>query len=109
MEFRSIFAEGMTMLQHTLLALRIVATALLAGLMLGGCSKVSPTMASNSNETVATLPLPLKHYNPGRAFDGGPVDLCLILSGQMYGYLQPCGCSRPQVGGLERRFELMRR
>jgi Cytochrome c554 and c-prime len=27
----------------------------------------------------------------------------------MYGYLQPCGCSRPQVGGLERRYELMRR
>jgi hypothetical protein len=32
----------------------------------------------------------------------------LVLSGQMYGYLQPCGCSRPQVGGLERRFELVR-
>jgi hypothetical protein len=27
----------------------------------------------------------------------------------MYGYLQPCGCSRPQVGGLERRYELLQR
>jgi hypothetical protein len=33
-----------------------------------------------------------------------PPDLVLLLSGQMYGYLQPCGCARPQLGGLERRF-----
>jgi nitrate reductase cytochrome c-type subunit len=27
----------------------------------------------------------------------------IMLSGQTFGYLQPCGCSRPQFGGLERR------
>ncbi len=27
----------------------------------------------------------------------------LVVSGQTYGYLQPCGCTRPQLGGLERR------
>ncbi len=31
----------------------------------------------------------------------------LVLSGQTYGYLQPCGCSRPQLGGLERRAQLV--
>src|SRR5829696_1170878 len=31
----------------------------------------------------------------------------LVLSGQTYGYLSPCGCSRPQKGGLERRYNLM--
>lgn len=31
----------------------------------------------------------------------------LVLSGQMYGYLQPCGCSRPQLGGLERRAQFI--
>lgn len=51
----------------------------------------------------------VKKFLPGRAFPGDPVDLCLILSGQMYGYMQPCGCSRPQLGGLERRNELMNR
>lgn len=30
-------------------------------------------------------------------------DAVLVLSGQTFGYLQPCGCSRPQFGGLERR------
>jgi hypothetical protein len=30
-------------------------------------------------------------------------DAVLLLSGQTFGFLQPCGCSRPQLGGLERR------
>jgi hypothetical protein len=34
-------------------------------------------------------------------------DAVIVLSGQMYGYLQPCGCSRPQIGGLERRAVLI--
>ncbi len=33
--------------------------------------------------------------------------MTLVLSGQTYGYLQPCGCSRPQMGGLERRYNFM--
>ncbi|MCS7160624.1 MAG: multiheme c-type cytochrome, partial [Gemmatales bacterium] len=36
-------------------------------------------------------------------------EFVLAFSGQMYGYLQPCGCARPQVGGLERRYELIQR
>jgi hypothetical protein len=31
-------------------------------------------------------------------------DLAILLSGSMHGYLLPCGCSHPQVGGLERRY-----
>lgn len=30
-------------------------------------------------------------------------DAVVVLSGQTFGFLQPCGCSRPQMGGLERR------
>lgn len=30
-------------------------------------------------------------------------DAVLVLSGETYGFYQPCGCSRPQKGGLERR------
>src|SRR5262249_13199564 len=33
-------------------------------------------------------------------------DLVLLLSAQQHGYLLPCGCSRPQKGGLERRYNL---
>src|SRR5437899_2545097 len=34
-------------------------------------------------------------------------DLVIVLSGQMHGYLQKCGCSHPQKGGLERRYNFI--
>jgi hypothetical protein len=36
----------------------------------------------------------------------GRPDLVLMLSGEMHGYLQPCGCTNPQYGGLTRRYNL---
>ena len=33
--------------------------------------------------------------------------LVLLLTGQQFGYLQPCGCSEPQYGGLERRYNFV--
>src|SRR5262249_4720406 len=39
---------------------------------------------------------------------GRKPDLVLVLSGEMRGYLQPCGCSRPQLGGLERRYNFIK-
>jgi hypothetical protein len=40
--------------------------------------------------------------------EGRTPDVVLLFSGQVHGYLQPCGCSEPQYGGLERRFNFMR-
>lgn len=34
-------------------------------------------------------------------------DAVVIVSGQQHGYLDPCGCSRPQIGGLIRRYNLI--
>jgi hypothetical protein len=34
-------------------------------------------------------------------------DAVIVLSGQTFGFVQPCGCSRPQMGGLERRANFM--
>jgi hypothetical protein len=34
-------------------------------------------------------------------------DLALVLSGEQRGYLQPCGCSRPQLGGMARRYNFL--
>jgi hypothetical protein len=36
-----------------------------------------------------------------------PPDLAIVVSGQMYGYVQPCGCSSPQKGGLARRYNFI--
>lgn len=33
--------------------------------------------------------------------------VALFLSGQMHGYMMPCGCSDPQIGGLERRYNFL--
>jgi hypothetical protein len=34
-------------------------------------------------------------------------DLVLVVSAEEHGYLLPCGCSDPQKGGLERRYNLI--
>ena len=45
---------------------------------------------------------------PGRVFaKWKKPDLVLVVTGQQKGYLLPCGCSKPQIGGLERRYNLL--
>ncbi len=46
---------------------------------------------------------------PGRVLRGwNKPDLVLVLTGQQHGYLLPCGCSSPQVGGMERRYNFLK-
>jgi hypothetical protein len=33
----------------------------------------------------------------------------LVISGEQFGYLEPCGCTQGQLGGLKRRYELIER
>ena len=33
--------------------------------------------------------------------------VAIVFSGQMHGYINPCGCSHPQYGGLERRYNFI--
>lgn len=46
-----------------------------------------------------------------RLFAGWPAnrkpDVVLLLTGQQHGYLEPCGCSEPQFGGLPRRYNFL--
>lgn len=44
---------------------------------------------------------------PAALKDWGKPDLTIVLTGQTYGYLSPCGCSRPQKGGIERRANFL--
>jgi hypothetical protein len=45
---------------------------------------------------------------PARLFAGwSKPDLVIVLSGQQHGYVLPCGCSNPQFGGLERRYNFI--
>ncbi len=98
-------------------AVAVALILVLAGTALGvGLAfRSKPVTYSDSllakSETQSGLPSPLVVLakEPPKLFPGLPEpELVLVLSGQMYGYLQPCGCARPQTGGLERRFELLK-
>lgn len=72
--------------------------------------------------TVPSPPLPL-NTDPPKDAPGAPTiggrplfadwpanvkpDAVVVLTGQTFGFVQPCGCSRPQTGGLERRAVFM--
>jgi hypothetical protein len=76
---------------------------MVAGLVYDGAAGFSrradadPPPAPRTEPTLGGIPL----------FAGWPKDTrpeaVIVLSGQTFGFLQPCGCSRPQMGGLERR------
>ncbi len=63
--------------------------------------KPAPTAPAPTQASKMEMPKPL--------FQGWEKpDFVLVLSGQQHGYVLPCGCSHPQVGGLERRYNLIR-
>ena len=64
-----------------------------------------PVQPEQSGPATPAAPKPMAHL-----FQGWPKpDLALLLSGEQHGYLLPCGCSRPQFGGLERRYNLLQK
>ncbi len=82
-----------------LAALCLIAISALAGTGLAYLLK-SPPPQSNKDEGKKVIPARLFH-------DWGQPDFVVVLSGQQEGYLMPCGCSSPQIGGLERRYNFM--
>jgi hypothetical protein len=58
--------------------------------------------------TAGGLRLPDKLEVAFTAWGKRKPDVVLLLSGEQHGYVLPCGCSEPQVGGLERRYNLVR-
>src|SRR5262245_31839701 len=59
--------------------------------------------AAASGKTERKEPGPSAHLFSG----WGSPELVLLLSGQQHGYVLPCGCSDPQYGGLERRYNFL--
>jgi hypothetical protein len=52
----------------------------------------------------APSPIPAHLF---RGWDKEKPDFVVVLSAQQHGYVLPCGCSSPQVGGLERRYNFI--
>src|SRR4051794_12969922 len=46
----------------------------------------------------------------GKPFEGWPTPAgALVISGEQFGYLEPCGCTQGQLGGRKRRYDLVER
>jgi Cytochrome c554 and c-prime len=80
-----------------------------------GCSSSNPKPnvaagaqgKSNGESTKATTP---PKPDPDALFVNWPTpDAAVIISGEQVGYLEPCGCTAGQKGGLARRHELIDR
>jgi hypothetical protein len=84
----------------------LIASSLSATGFLMSCLLRPPeTGTEKGDNTTKTKPTGLPAY----LFHGWPKDpaLVLILTGERHGYVQPCGCSEPQVGGVERLYNLV--
>jgi hypothetical protein len=81
-----------------------LAVVLSAGGFLTACWLLRPAEEAPS-ATPAASRAPQVEAGPCR--DWPKPDVALVLSGEQFGYLQPCGCSEPQKGGLARRFNMM--
>ncbi|MBI1345743.1 hypothetical protein GC163_05585 [bacterium] len=69
-----------------------------------GCGSNSGSGTSSSKEA----PPAEEVYVRPLLKDWEPPAVALALSGELHGYLEPCGCSLTQSGGLERRGDLFR-
>ena len=81
-------------------------------LALGGLAVAGFTAASLGLYLRGTAAPEPKKVEPQQLFTKWPAaprqpELVIVLSGQMHGYLQKCGCSNPQKGGLERRYNFI--
>lgn len=62
------------------------------------------TESESESESKASTSAP---PGPRPLFDGWPnPDGVLVIGGEQLGYLEPCGCTAGQSGGLHRRYEL---
>jgi hypothetical protein len=95
--------------RRLLLVLVFVPCIAAAGFLIG--SRFFPAAGVDAQPNSDTLEVrkPTGELPPElfKRWGGAKPDLAIVLSGQTFGYLQPCGCSEPQEGGLVRRYNLI--
>jgi hypothetical protein len=77
-------------------------------------STAPPTAKNNAAETAPPVPPPPgavgSRTKPETILNAlGQPAAILVVTGQQDGYMEPCGCSEDQEGGLIRRFDLIER
>ncbi len=81
-------------------------TGLLSAFWLRPDDNAQPS-GGGSAVVFASKPLPANLFRGWPA--GKKPDVAIVLSGQQHSYLKFCGCSRPQLGGFERRYNFFQK
>lgn len=70
-----------------------------------GCQRFAPPPVPRGEPAHVAQPKAAIAEDTGALFADWPAapDLALVVTGEMHGYLRPCGCSEGQHGGLARR------
>lgn len=84
--------------------LSLVLALAATGVVLGGALYMAAPGETPSGDRAAS---PTPFNSPRLKFDGPKPEIALLISGQMHGYIQPCGCAEIQKGGLARRYNLI--
>src|SRR5262245_15741109 len=75
-----------------------------AGLAVTIAACAAGTKPSDEPKSLSSKPL------PATLFQNWPQktpDVAILLTGEQHGYLKFCGCSQPQYGGFERRYNFI--
>ncbi len=75
-----------------------------------GCTKTYETTAPGGSKKVATTDgagADTSTSSFKRFADWKGLEAALVISGEMDAYLEPCGCTDGQLGGLGRRYDLL--
>lgn len=93
---------------------RLIAVIILSAIAASGCQPAGSVSSTNSKTDSAsaentTVAKPVVTSKPAPFLNGWEKPaLALLLSGEQHGYLEPCGCSETQSGGMARRADLVR-
>jgi Cytochrome c554 and c-prime len=82
------------------LGIVVIAGLIAFGVLFGGCQKQPDAVNSGKKPIKSKQHLPCENWEKP-AF-------ALVLSGEINGHLEPCGCTMNQVGGLAHRADLVR-
>jgi hypothetical protein len=88
-------------------ALKLAALAAVAAVAVAGACRLQQDKPAAPADDEVPQPAFKVELPPGLFRGWESPDLVLVLTGQQNGYLLPCGCSRPQKGGLERRYNFV--
>ena len=94
-----------------LIALLAVAAVSTAGLVMARLQSPDRQPARENADPPA-VPAELKDF-AAKYFPswqaGNKPDLIILMTGEQHNYEQPCGCTEPQLGGLERRYNFVKK